>query len=403
MDVLCHINELETGGWSLLPSLMLFGNRIHFWAPSAILLQKAYDEGICRIRPEEFVQLVEERHVRVCAREDWLRNGDGRRKLAEHWPEAKWVPGFDDRLQQFYVDDGTPKSPGPNSRVYAHRDAVGYTQADRLIAQGHRKVAIARRLARAGHIPIGIQQSLNRRFNDNPGLTASEKLEISTRELLRHAIDLNIARSESAAALTVDTGLFDAELYNYLDGWKGQPAIGDSHGFSIEKLREAVGLARSLAGHEDLKSLVELRRKDSERQFFWNLVHSEQGARQELYDQIQNGKEKPGFWAQLLGRRYDDRVAAVAGCVLATTSIVDEMARPKGQETSRRRFLTGLGMSAGFALTSYSPLRQILESESILPEGDYSGPSWPFIFQIGQDNPTRQQIEELLSRLSQDL
>ncbi|GHG38657.1 MULTISPECIES: hypothetical protein [Amycolatopsis] len=62
----CHIGEYGEAGYRNLHRMVVSSDPLVLWAPSSTLLSAS------QVEPRQFVRLVDDRHVRVIAREPWL-------------------------------------------------------------------------------------------------------------------------------------------------------------------------------------------------------------------------------------------------------------------------------------------------------------------------------------------
>jgi hypothetical protein len=93
-----HINDYDEAGYAALPRLIATSYPVVLWAPSGWLLGKCYYDrnNACSISPEQFINLVEEGHIHIIGREEWLTDKNYRNR--QRWRYAEWLDGFDDRI-----------------------------------------------------------------------------------------------------------------------------------------------------------------------------------------------------------------------------------------------------------------------------------------------------------------
>ncbi len=81
-----HINDYDEAGYAALPRLIATSYPVVLWAPSGWLLGKCYYDrsNSCSISPEQFIKLVEDCHIHIIGREEWLTDKSYRN--LQKWP-----------------------------------------------------------------------------------------------------------------------------------------------------------------------------------------------------------------------------------------------------------------------------------------------------------------------------
>ena len=95
----CHISEYAEDGYVKLHRMVATSSPIVLWSPSSVLIASKH----CRLKPSEFVRLVENKTIRIIGRENWIMS----RTFRDHhrWPGAQWMPEIDDALKSIATDD----------------------------------------------------------------------------------------------------------------------------------------------------------------------------------------------------------------------------------------------------------------------------------------------------------
>ena len=123
---------------------------------------------------------------------------------------------------------------------------------------------------------------------------------------------------------------------------------------------------------------------------------AEQGARRKLIDQLKEGYTATTFVEDLIGHKSTDRICQTIGGGVAMTSAVLAAYQMK----CNRRALGKIGMALfGLATAAAPSVNNLSERISLTTEGDYSGPFWPFVMSLGEQDPTQAQIIELTEQL----
>ncbi len=390
MDVFWHINEGQAKGLALLSPLLLFTRELSVWSPAHAVLEEAFHDKHTNISPSGFLDLVEQGHIKVCGREEWLTNGDHRRN--DNWPGAAWIRDFDGRLLKLFEDDYN----GAEKRVSHQPPERGYKVADQIIEVNDVKFEIAKELVEKELVPSGTLDRINRNLIKPDNRWRSEPELMAARELLRDAVNHEDARSSVRADLTVDFDLFSSAKLGVLADRKPANITNLHHQFSLDKLKEVIALAKSLSGRENEISLAKLREDKKERKFLWELLLSEREKRMSLFSQIGRGTPDKDFMSEILGSKIPDNLVQSVGLVSAAGVAIH--AANKG--INRRELLFGV---AGLGVATFSPTRQLLERNSVIPEGDYSGPKWMSVFALGHDSPTRKELDWISNSIVEKL
>ena len=95
----CHISELGEEGYRDLHLMVAMSRPLNLWAPSSVLLESPS----CRVRPEQFVYLVESGQIRILARHEWLV--DRRLRDSHPWEGARWTEKVDGRIRAIMEED----------------------------------------------------------------------------------------------------------------------------------------------------------------------------------------------------------------------------------------------------------------------------------------------------------
>jgi hypothetical protein len=94
----CHISEYGEAGYRNLHRLLAFSAPLNLWAPSSVLIRNA-----STVEPKAFVKYVDQRFIRIHAREEWLTDPGFRN--GHPWSGAAWDREIDDALNSILRND----------------------------------------------------------------------------------------------------------------------------------------------------------------------------------------------------------------------------------------------------------------------------------------------------------
>jgi hypothetical protein len=122
----CHISELGAPGYRELHRMVAASRPLTLWAPSSALLK----DPECRITPEQFVEHVENGHIRIVARRKWLIDREARD--THPWAGARWDPAVDGAIRSIMEEDlGVAER--SLRRVVAAEDEQGWQFAEEAV------------------------------------------------------------------------------------------------------------------------------------------------------------------------------------------------------------------------------------------------------------------------------
>jgi hypothetical protein len=153
----CHIGEYGEAGYRNLHRMVVSSNPLVLWAPSSTLLSAS------QVEPREFVRLVDDRHVRIIAREPWLLS----RTFRDRHPSgegAAWTTSVDGELMKFAEAD---RNLDPSERrVIVAPPEDGIAWAEQYVANNATLVGRIQRVIERGkperHIPQAVLDAIRR-------------------------------------------------------------------------------------------------------------------------------------------------------------------------------------------------------------------------------------------------
>jgi hypothetical protein len=219
---------------------------------------------------------------------------------------------------------------------------------------------------------------------------------MSARELLRDAINHEDGRAATGSHLTVENDLFSSHDLSQLSG---RPSVEDKEihqEFTREKLKECIEVAQSLGGKETISGIIAVRENNKERKMIWDLLLSERNKRRYLARQMRDGENDSSILTDILGKNEVERFVSITSNGIGLTGLALHAAHRKASTVDRRAMFFGI---AGFVVGSILPIYHLAERNSLISDGDYSGPFWPIVFALGEQSTTRDQLEGISDAL----
>lgn len=160
IETLFMMSEYVSGP-AQIAGMILAGMRPIIWAPSAFVLDQAFDTGRSILSSRDLLRLVDMGLVRIAARERWLTDRSFRDKY--RWEGAKWVSHFDGQVLKWFQDDSG--KPVPRVVCLPPEDGTDWALAQRK-RQDHdpeakRRIESARYLLKKGLLPDGLRERAN--------------------------------------------------------------------------------------------------------------------------------------------------------------------------------------------------------------------------------------------------
>lgn len=122
-----HISDYGEVGYHHLHRLIASSRPLVLWAPSGHMIEKHSQVGV-----DEFLGLVNDGHIRVVGRRDWIYNVEGYREgVAKRWPDGAWHDRIDSFLSIVAANEETLD--GKRSRVYTVEQEDGPQVAAQLL------------------------------------------------------------------------------------------------------------------------------------------------------------------------------------------------------------------------------------------------------------------------------
>lgn len=184
-----HINDYDEAGYAALPRLIATSYPVVLWAPSGWLLGKCYYDrsNSCSISPEQFIKLVEDCHIHIIGREEWLTDKSFRNK--QKWPYAAWLDGFDDRLLAILRERESAPLHQRSVRIVEKEDGWDWAK-DRM---SDRVVETVTQLIRERKVPRGVMDKSLRELEQG---NEREAVKVVLRDLRNHVRAITLAEAK---------------------------------------------------------------------------------------------------------------------------------------------------------------------------------------------------------------
>lgn len=128
LPTFCHISELGELGYQSLRRMIALSSPLYLWAPSSVMLKNPNTT----VPPAEFLRYLEQGHIRIIARHEWLT--DPRFRNHHFWSGAAWDPTIDGRIRAIYEEDADLKSES-DRRVVSAGEATGRLKAEEYLEE----------------------------------------------------------------------------------------------------------------------------------------------------------------------------------------------------------------------------------------------------------------------------
>ena len=390
MRAFWHFNEASGANGDMLTPLMLFSSQLTLWAPSKSIVQEAYRNDLCPFDACAFLELLRNGCFRIAAREDWIVNGDQRRK--SNWVGATFHKEFDGEILKIFADDHGKK----DARVFTAPDERGYAIADEQIEANGIQYQTALSHVRDRKIPKGTLERTSRLVGCQSANWTSEMEKRAARELLRDSVNHEDARLYTCSDVSVESDPKTTAVFGDIADRKSMDEEYEDESkqieFSMDSLLQAIDIAKRLSGAETVDGVIEIKKDCREQKFLWDFLHAERLHLKKLTREIHHGKDFSPLYESVLGKKIEDRIKSICGVILFGSALYFQRKRP----IDRRRALLAL---ASIGLASMPIAGEVAERNSLVPERDFGGPKWPFVLRFGKSDPTREMIEEMLEFL----
>jgi hypothetical protein len=185
-----HINDYDETGYAALPRLIATSYPVVLWAPSGRLLSKCYNEKICSISPEQFIKLVEDGHIHIIGREEWLTDKHFRNQ--QKWPYAAWLDGFDDRILAILRERENAPLNKRSVRIVERADGWEWAE-DYLQRNSDKLMEAVPKLIREKKVPRGVVDKALRALDQGD---EREAVKTVLRDLRNHVRAITLAEAK---------------------------------------------------------------------------------------------------------------------------------------------------------------------------------------------------------------
>jgi hypothetical protein len=158
IETLFMVSEYVSGP-AQIAGMILAGMRPILWAPSAIVIDKAFEIGHSILSSRDLLGLIEMGLVRIAARERWLTDRNHRQNY--RWDGAKWFSPFDEQVLKWFKED--IGKPVPRVVGFPPQDGTDWALAQRNRQDNEAKKRIKRAgfLLQEGLLPDGLRERAN--------------------------------------------------------------------------------------------------------------------------------------------------------------------------------------------------------------------------------------------------
>lgn len=394
MRAFWHFNESDLEYVGMLPSALSFCSELTVWAPSGVLIQSAFDQGMSKIDSDDFVDLVESGDLRIAAREDWLLNGDKRKD--NRWEGAKWTAEFDGAILRIFEEDDDKQI----KRVVAQGPEKGVAAAEQALSERNEQYVLAERLLSEGKVAKGTRQRIERGLQATSGDWKTNPHAMSIKMVIRDAANHEAARDQLGADVMIEN---DALPVNEISRISRRPPMEieeDVAEITSDMLKEAMSIVRQFSGEETVDAIRTIRHSTKEQDFLWKLLKSEKRMLSTLASQVKDGMDPSTLWRDVFGDKSGSQLATLYGVGSSLVGAVMAAKLYQNGRIEKRKFLAGIALTvSSFVISSSGPIQNLAERASLIPEPDYSGPSWPTLYGLGVSNANREQLEILYARI----
>lgn len=374
LPTFCHISDFGEYGYRRLHRMIAISRPLILWSPSSVMLRSTD----CRVKPKDFLELVEMGAIQIAGREPWLTDKSFRNN--HYWGEpARWDDEIDGEIKRIYDQDrygGDRDRP----RVVVAPEALGKDWAAKFLDKHPKQVDFWAGLLTedrsAERIPAGTLNTIG-------------KARWEPREAVAYLLGSAYNHGHAAAAVGAEMDFLlkpaDAEFMEVMsqariDGAADRPAVAPRPAppqtaqilaeqlihilGRFDDVRGRGGLLRFVRGdgHGELvswfKTLSDLVKVTDRRELDGVLLHH-------LQAELRKGRHRG------LASMIDSPVAAAAGVTGAAISGVQAVQDPDPVN------LLGVAVSA-FAIGS--GLCQRLGWVS----GSFTGVQWPYLYTYGR-------------------
>ncbi len=399
-----HINQRGEDGYRDLARLVAMSQPLTLWAPSSLLLRSRD----CGLKPKQFLDLVEEGHVRVMGRRAWLSEPGARN--SDRWPGTAWDTQIDGPIWDLaQADEGKPPAA---RRVVIAREEKGYEWAEDYLSEHPQESTKwyrrATNASAAATIPGGTLQAVRRLGGDRVAVA---------RRILRDAYNHGGALAESGARVPILQSFTHRKFVEVLSqapplesGGGKPPAPVPKSGTApqMEGLSAMTGeLARLLAeldlqGPPDPRRLRRFLRGSGHRDLVTWMSgicteyeqHRPRDVDKVVFDRLKQELGRASFesFTQGLRRHPDD---AGIGAIGAVAGVV-------GMATAGVGWVPALALGAAVYPVGKGLVREL----GFIPAA-FDGPQWPFLYTYGraarkgQLESMRASIERMQATASQ--
>jgi hypothetical protein len=392
-----HINQRGEDGYRDLARLVAMSEPLTLWAPSSVLLAAPS----CGVEPKQFLDFLEEGHIRVMGRRAWL--GEPGARNSDRWPGTAWDSQIDGPIWNLaQADEGKPLA---ERRVVIACEEKGYEWADEYLSEHPQesmkwyKRASARGASRT--IPGGTLQAVRRLGGD--------RVKVA-RRILRDAYNHGRALAESGARVPILQSFTHRKFVEVLaqapplEGGAGVPPTSVPRSGTapqMEGLSAMTGeLARLLAeldlhGAPEPKRLRRFLRGPGHRHLVaWMSgicteyeQHRPQAVDEFVFDRLEQELGRASFESFMQGlRRHPDD--AGIGAVGAVAGVV-------GMATAGAGWVPALALGAAVYPVGKGLVREL----GFIPAA-FDGPQWPFLYTYGRA-ARKGQLESMRAALEQ--
>ncbi|MEV4532438.1 hypothetical protein AB0J82_01245 [Asanoa sp. NPDC049518] len=129
LPTFCHISDFGEYGYRRLHRMIAISLPLILWSPSSAMLRSRD----CRVKPKDFLALVEMGAIQIAGRESWLTDKAFRNN--HYWGEpARWDDEIDGEIKRIYDQDRYGGG-GDRPRVVVVPEALGKDWADNFLSE----------------------------------------------------------------------------------------------------------------------------------------------------------------------------------------------------------------------------------------------------------------------------
>src|SRR6266545_7508783 len=371
----CHISEYGEEGYEDLHRMIAASDPLVLWSPSSVLLRSAR----CRVEPREFVRYVEEGHVRVVGRAEWLL--DRSYRDSHPWVGARWDEAVDGALHSLCHNDESERD-GP--RVAVAPPEEGWAAAEELVSEHPEYVSRLSRVFNSrqakDQIPEGTLETARRRADEPRGVAVA-----ILRDAYNHGHAIDFVQPEAPFLLSSRESQFLRLLAGFRGPTPAKPVV-----------------RASTAGRQEVQNVAELGRQLREVMRFMDTARNPD--RLGPFMRGEGHRLLVGWFARICADVRSERPADLDRKVIEALHRDLEEGRFRtswreifGRPTTMATMVGGLATDAvGVALDPSGALSLaglgfdvIAVVEGLLQRlgwirPDYTGPQWPFLYAYGR-------------------